>query len=387
LVADDGPSQADDLSLSDKAKADSAPPKPAASPAAHADCIYGSICLQIVRAFNAPKTVLGGKPDAYVSVKYASYAGASSVRTSAVESDCNPEWHEDLVFRERLACDRALVEDKDIVLALNDGSASSMMDGDPLVAVASLKLKDVLATPGEFQLEMGKGCSLVVKAHFEESKAEPLAAVGSDWLNGLVRKGWHVFCKAIDTKMRVEVNKALYDIAHPEPDADSGKVKGLPGIKDLVLDRFSIGGEPPFFLELKLLNTRCVQDVQLSARLRWVCGSGMIIRVKAKGNPGVPDVVIEIRYVCVPATVGMYSMRQAACGCQLTVCLPTATSRSTFLLGSKYAWREEEPGWGRTAWSWRQWRRRTSRCASTSRQECCPWGCRRLPSTSSSRMP
>ena len=289
FVADDGPSQADDLSLSDTAGSE--------LPATDSDCIYGSICLQIVRAFNAPKTVLGGKPDGYVSVRYTSYAGASSLRTSAVESDCNPEWHEDLVFRERLACDPALVEDKDMLVALNDGSTSSMMDGDPLVAAASLKLKDVLATPGEFQLDMGKGCSLVVKAHFEESKAEPLAAVGSDWLNGLVRKGWHVMCKEVDTRVRAEVNKALHKLAHPEPDADSGKVKRLPGIKDLVLDRFSIGAEPPFFLELKLLNTRCVQDVQLMAQLRWVCGSGMIIRVKAKGNTGVPDVVVEIRYV------------------------------------------------------------------------------------------
>ena len=77
-------------------------------------------------------------------------------------------------------------------------------------------------------------------------------------------------------------------------DGETGKAQGLPGIKDLLLDRFSIGSEPPFFLELKLLNTRCVQDVQLVARLRWVCGSGMIIKVKAKGNTGVPDVIITI---------------------------------------------------------------------------------------------
>ena len=46
--------------------------------------------------------------------------------------------------------------------------------------------------------------------------------------------------------------------------------------------------------ELKLLNTQSAQDVQLLSRLRWVCGEGMIIKVKAQGKTGIPDVMIQI---------------------------------------------------------------------------------------------
>lgn len=278
FVADNGPTstQQDELGTADgnchsqdesKSEAGSAGSAAACKPGA--DYRYGSLCLRIVRASNLPRTVLGGKPDAYVTASYQSFAGESCMRTSAVESDCNPEWHEDLVFRERLEQDRdrtswvldakdsALVQDKHIKIALNDGSSSSLIDGDPCVASTKLFVKDVLAKPGEFHLTMMEGCTLVVKAHFEESKAKPLAAVGSDWLNGVLRKAWQVFGKEIDGKVRLEVNKTLYKLAHPEPDPE-GQVKSLPGIKDLLLDRFSLGAEPPFFLELKLLNTRYV---------------------------------------------------------------------------------------------------------------------------------
>ena len=199
FAADDGPTQPDDLCIADNDSPDAEPPAAAAASATHR---YGSICLQIIRATNAPKTVLGGKPDAYVTVKYESYAGQSSLRTCAIESDCNPEWHEDLVMRERVPLDLAQLQDKQMVIALNDGSSSSVIDGDPCVATTTLKVSDVLAKPGEFHLAMMAGCTLVVKAHFEESKAEPLAAVGSDWINGVVRKAWHVLGKAVDHKVR-----------------------------------------------------------------------------------------------------------------------------------------------------------------------------------------
>lgn len=147
--------------------------------------VYGSLCLQMIKATGVPKTLMGGKPNAYVTVSYVSYVGSSTLRTSAPESDCNPEWHEDMVFREKLPTDKAQVEDKDILVTLNDSSSSSMLDGDPYVASAILKLKEVLAKPGEFELMMkdksGKDvCPVVVKASFEQSEtySESVAAIG-----------------------------------------------------------------------------------------------------------------------------------------------------------------------------------------------------------------
>ena len=103
-----------------------------------------------------------------------------------------------------------------------------------------------------------------------------------------------MFSGEVDKKVREEVGIALHKISYPAPDPDTGQVKSLPGIKELVLEDFSIGKEPPFFLELKLLNTQSPKDVQLLSRLRWVCGEGMIIKIRAKGNTGIPDVMIEI---------------------------------------------------------------------------------------------
>ena len=34
----------------------------------------------------------------------------------------------------------------------------------------------------------------------------------SDWLNGILRKGWLVFCGEVDKKVREEVRKALQKI-------------------------------------------------------------------------------------------------------------------------------------------------------------------------------
>ena len=140
--------------------------------------------------------MLGGKPDAYVTVSYTSCYGSSVLRTTAVEGDCNPEWHEDMVFREKVPTEeisRQFTEDRDVTITLNDSSASSMMDGDPFVASTTLKVKQVFENPGEFTLKLpGKGketCTIFIKARFEASKAKPLGAVGSDWLNGILRKG------------------------------------------------------------------------------------------------------------------------------------------------------------------------------------------------------
>ena len=77
------------------------------------------------------------------------------------------------------------MEDKELVFTVNDSSSSALIDGDPFIASAVLRLKEVLATPGEFVLRMKSKagalmCLVVVKAQFEpsESYTESVAQVG-----------------------------------------------------------------------------------------------------------------------------------------------------------------------------------------------------------------
>ena len=179
FVPDDGPTETDDQALEKALQKSKQASEPIASD------MYGSLCLQIIKAAGIPKTLMGGKPNAYVTVSYASYAGSSTLRTSAPESDCNPEWNEEMVFREKIPKDKAQVEDKYIVVTLNDSSSSSLLDGDPFVASATLKLEQVLAKPGEFELKMkdksgADVCLVVLRASFEktESYSESVAAIG-----------------------------------------------------------------------------------------------------------------------------------------------------------------------------------------------------------------
>jgi hypothetical protein len=179
FVPDDGPTETDDQAFEKALQRSKQASEPVASD------MYGSLCLQIIKAAGIPKTLMGGKPNAYVTVSYASYAGSSILRTSAPESDCNPEWNEDMVFREKIPKDNAKVEDKDIVVTLNDSSSSSLLDGDPFLASATLKLKQVLAKPGDFEVQMkdksgADVCPVVLRASFEptECYSESVAAIG-----------------------------------------------------------------------------------------------------------------------------------------------------------------------------------------------------------------
>ena len=62
---------------------------------------------------------------------------------------------------------------------------------------------------------------------------------------------------------------------------------------NLHMHRLEVGQEPPFFVDLKMLNTKGVQDVQLIVPLHWV-SSDLSIKLFCKGNPGVPDVSVKL---------------------------------------------------------------------------------------------
>ncbi len=256
---------------------------------------YGNLCLQIIKASNCPLTSMCGKPSPYVSVTYVSEFGTCTNCTSVIKLECSPEWNEDIVFRDKVPTDPQSVPDKDITITLNPAGAS-----------VTLKLKDVLSKPGNFILEMlpgknlknqGEGaCTLLVKAYFKVKEAKVGAGVGSDWLNGALRKGWHAFPDELDAKIQERARRVIQKLTEPDPVTGAKKLDlSKFGIRELDLAQIELGSVPPCLNELILLNTRTPQDVQLTANFRWACSGDFMVKIIAKGNRGVPDVTIEIK--------------------------------------------------------------------------------------------
>ncbi len=64
----------------------------------------------------------------------------------------------------------------------------------------------------------------------------------SEWLNGILRKGYRCFAKDVDTLVRAKLMAAFSGLKLP--------------VLTLNLESFSIGEEAPYFNELRLLPTR-----------------------------------------------------------------------------------------------------------------------------------
>ncbi len=185
----------------------------------------------------------------------------------------------------------------------NEGISTSAM-GVPMV----LKLQDVLAAkPGqEITLQIkdstgrpiGTNATLNVWASFEKLPPEATAAVGSDWVNAILRKAWIVMTDQIEFKVKALVGEVLHKIRHPDPDKETGApVEPPTALKiyaDLLLENFELGQEPPSIFELKMLNTRSDQDVQLKVAIRWCASDNWAIKVVCKGNTGVPDLSLAL---------------------------------------------------------------------------------------------
>jgi Ca2+-dependent lipid-binding protein len=165
LVPDDGPTEMD---------------KPAskATPETPKEAEHGVVVLRIVEAQNVP-TSMFGKPSAYVTIDYENKLGAQRQRTRTIQSTCNPHFDEDFSFQ----VENTKETEEEFVLKLKDHTGLNVA----IVGEATLKLKEVLEyrSPRNYQLKLGNA-SLVVQAHFETAKVEHLA-VGSDWLNGILR--------------------------------------------------------------------------------------------------------------------------------------------------------------------------------------------------------
>ncbi len=182
----------------------------------------------------------------------------------------------------------------------NEGISASAM-GIPMV----LKLKDVLAAKNgqKIKLEI-KDCSgqgigtLELAACFEKLPPEATAAVGSDWVNAILRKGWIVMTDQIEFKVKEVVGEVLHKIRHPDPHKETGApVEPPTALKiyaDLLLENFELGQEPPSIFELKMLNTRSDQDLQLKVAIRWCASDNWVIKVVCKGNRAVPDLSIAL---------------------------------------------------------------------------------------------
>ena len=293
LVPDDGPTQID---RANKKKVEAiAVPK---------EDDFGEVVLQIVKATGMPKTMLGGKPNIYCNITYPTYVGEARGATRQIENDCNPEWNEDFVFREKIKVDVSKQADKEITILVNDGSESKMTN--PLLGKVTLKLKDVLAKPGEFKLEIldkngkqiGDKGTLFIQARFEKVASDPLAAVGSDWLNGVLLKGWRCMSDQIELTVKASVDKVLANLLNPEPNPETGETP--PGnamlkiYQSATLENFELGEDPPFFLDMSINNTRSSQDVQLNAHLRWVTSGAFSVKIHFKGKTGVPDFTLEL---------------------------------------------------------------------------------------------
>lgn len=293
LVPDDGPTQIDRANK-----------KKVATPAMPKEDDFGELVLQVVKASGMPKTMLGGKPNIYCNVSYPTYAGEARGATRQIENDCNPEWNEDFVFREKIKVDVSKQADKEITVLVNDGSESKM--GNPLLGKVTLKLKDVLAKPGEFKLDIldkngkqiGDQATIIIQARFEKVASDPLAAVGSDWLNGILLKGWRAMTDKIEQTVKESVDKKLDNLLHPEPNPETGETPScavaLKIYESATLEEFELGEDPPFFLDMSINNTRSNQDVQLNAHLRWVTSGAFSIKIRLKGKTAVPDFTIEL---------------------------------------------------------------------------------------------
>jgi hypothetical protein len=64
----------------------------------------------------------------------------------------------------------------------------------------------------------------------------------SEWLNGILRKGYRCFAQDVDTLVRAKLMAAFSGLKLP--------------VLTLNLESFSIGDEAPYFNELRLLPTR-----------------------------------------------------------------------------------------------------------------------------------
>ena len=91
----------------------------------------------------------------------------------------------------------------------------------------------------------------------------------SEWLNGLVRKGYRCFGQDVDAKLHEVLTAALSSVRLPV-------VGSLLALK---ADGVSIGSEAPFLNELRLLPTRSAKDIQLRAQVRWVTSADFGLRV------------------------------------------------------------------------------------------------------------
>ena len=179
---------------------------------------------------------------------------------------------------------------------------------DSVMAEMTLKLKDVLAAgPGkEMKIEIkdkdekdiGNKATLFVTACFEKLPPEATVAVGSDWINGILRKAWIVMTDEIELEVKEKVGEVLHKIRHPDPDLETGAPVEPPCAltiyQDLFLESFELGQEPPSIFELKMLNTRSDQDIQLKCAIRWCASDNWAIKVVCKGKTGVPDLSLAL---------------------------------------------------------------------------------------------
>lgn len=292
FVDDNGPTQIDRAKKKAEPK-NTAPPK----------WVFGQIVLQIKEAKGMPKTVFGGKPRCWCSIEYKSHAGVIKCRTPEVFDDCNPEWNEDLVMREKIDVDISKQEDKYITVVINDSSESRT----GALGSVTLKLKEIVAKPGVHTLpvkdkngkEIAKDATITISATFETIENSPEAAVGSDWLNGIIRKVWHVLTDKIEDKVKDVAGPILHKVRYPDPNPETGEEQScatfLKIYKDILFETFELGQEPPSFFEMKMLNSRSEQDIQLIISLRWVASDNFSFKVRCQGNTGVPDFSVEIK--------------------------------------------------------------------------------------------
>ena len=251
---------------------------------------YGQLVITVLNARGLPKSMMS-TPSPYVAAEYKAYMGVSKGRTGKIDDDINPDWNEDIMFRERIEIDAAKQQDQTISLDIKD-SDSPM---GTLLGTAKIQLKDILVKPGEFKLEVkdskgkqiGDKCTLTVQARFEVVGTDTVAEVGSDWFNGVVRKAWRVLVDKIELKVKSSVDATLADV-HKNTAAFTTLYK------QMTLEKFELGSNPPFFVDLKMFNTRSSQDIQLLTSLRLVATSDFSIFVRCQGKTAVPDMTLSI---------------------------------------------------------------------------------------------
>jgi hypothetical protein len=290
LEPDDGPTDVDRVA---KRKAGPPPPKL---------FDFGNIVIQVVKANGLPSGMIQGKPSTYVAIECQTDAGVATGRTNVVENDLNPEWQEDIVLKDKIPTDKSKIVDKDIKIKLmdNEGVGTEM-------GLVTIKLTEVLAsTPAkEITLQIkdkngkqiGTSATLTITASFEKIPPEATMAVGADWLNGILRKAWAVLTDQIELKVQAVVGDVLHKIRYPDPLPDGKPVDppaALKIYKDLLLEKFELGQEPPSVFEMKMLNARSDQDIQLKLALRWCASDNWAIKVNCKGNTGVPDLSLQL---------------------------------------------------------------------------------------------